>query len=444
MRGGETVIGQPALVRGEEAIAREIVRLSARAPRKDDQPMVSPEGITLTEEQAAAVRLASAAPVSVITGGPGTGKTTVLRTLVGLFLGTGDDPALCAPTGRAAKRLAEATGSSAGTVHRLLGLRGGRFQHGRHDAIGSRVVIVDEASMLDIRLARALVEALPAGGQIVFVGDADQLPSVGPGNVLHDLIASGKVKVARLNTLFRQKDTSQIVLNAHRIREGQLPEASPSGARSGDFHLVNIADPERARDRLVEICCDRIPQAFGLDPVDDVQVLSPMHRGAVGTVALNRALQDRLNPPRHGTMISVGDREFRVGDKVMQIRNDYERDVFNGDLGRIVDLDVDARRVVVAINGVRLDYGREQLGQLTLAYCISIHKSQGSEYPAVVMPLLTQHYVLLQRNLLYTAVTRAKDLVVIVGTKEAMKLAVRREGGTGRVTRLGLLLRDAL
>jgi exodeoxyribonuclease V alpha subunit len=436
---GEAAIGQPALVRAEEAIARELGRLQQGQRHQLPTALVAPRGIELTEEQADAVRLAAAAPVAVITGGPGTGKTTVLRTLVELFAERGTRPALCAPTGRAAKRLAEATEASASTVHRLLGFRGGGFQHGKNHPLGHDVVIIDEASMLDVWLARALLEAMPPASQLVLVGDADQLPSVGPGNVLGDVIASGGVEVARLSTIFRQQQQSRIVVNAHRIRQGQLPEPSPPGAQRGDLHIVNVSDPELARERVLEICCERIPRAFGLDPRDDVQVLSPMHRGAVGTTALNRALQQRINP-QTGPALRVGERELRVGDKVMQIKNDHDREVFNGDLGRVLDVDVTGRRVAVRFDGRRLEYGPELLEQLTLAYCISIHKSQGSEYPAVVVPLLTQHFVLLQRNLLYTAITRARSLVVLVGSAEALALAVRRADGVQRTTRLAALL----
>ncbi len=436
---GEAAIGKPGLVRAEEAIAREVQRLQEAERHEVPPKLVTPRGIELTDEQASAVRRAAAAPVAVITGGPGTGKTTVLRTLVELFAQRGARPALCAPTGRAAKRLAEATAAAASTVHRLLGFRGSDFQHDKRHPLAYEVVIVDEASMLDVWLARALLEAMPPGGQLVLVGDADQLPSVGPGNVLGDVIASGGVEVARLSTIFRQEQQSQIVVNAHRVREGQLPEPSPPGARQGDLHIVYVDDPELARERVLEICCERIPRAFGLDPRDDVQVLSPMHRGAAGTTALNRALQQRINPA-HGAVLRLGDRELRVGDKVMQVRNDHEREVFNGDLGRVLDVDATGRRVAVRFDGRRLDYGPEALDQLSLAYCISIHKSQGSEYPAVVVPLLTQHYVLLQRNLLYTAITRARSLVVLVGSPEAIKVAVRRADGVQRMTRLATLL----
>lgn len=446
---GEAVLGLPKLVRAEEGIARHVARLLRTSPL-DGAALAVPlqtalqlEGLALTQEQQAAVLLAGRGPLTVITGGPGTGKTTVLRTLVRLFEQLGEEPALCAPTGRAAKRLAEATGAAASTVHRLLGFRGGGFEHNEREPLRASTVIVDEASMLDVWLTRHLLAALPDGATLVLVGDADQLPSVGPGNVLADLIGGGLLPVARLTTIFRQEDTSRIVLAAHQIRRGVVPEPSPSGAVSGGaFHIVQVDDPERARERVLEVCCDRIPRAFGLDARRDVQVLSPMHRGAAGTVALNRALQARLNPAQ-GPVLTRGGDELRVGDKVMQVRNDHEREVFNGDLGWIVSLDKRGPRLQVEINNTRVDYEAEQIGQLALAYCISIHKSQGSEYPAVVVPLLTQHYVLLQRNLLYTAVTRARSLVVLVGSAEALRLAVRRADGARRCTLLQPLLAAA-
>lgn len=446
---GEAVLGLPKLVRAEEGIARHVARLLRSSPL-DGATLVAPlqsalqrSGLALTEEQQAAVLQAGRGPLTVITGGPGTGKTTVLRTLVRLFEQLGEEPALCAPTGRAAKRLAEATGADASTVHRLLGFRGGGFEHHEREPLRASTVIVDEASMLDVWLTRHLLAALPDGATLVLVGDADQLPSVGPGNVLADLIGGGLLPVARLTTIFRQEDTSRIVLAAHQIRRGVVPEPSPAGAVSGGaFHIVQVDDPERARERVLEVCCDRIPRAFGLDARRDVQVLSPMHRGAAGTLALNRALQARLNPAQ-GPVLTRGGDELRVGDKVMQVRNDHEREVFNGDLGWIVSLDKRAPRLQVEINNTLVDYEAEQIGQLALAYCISIHKSQGSEYPAVVVPLLTQHYVLLQRNLLYTAVTRARSLVVLVGSAEALRLAVRRADGARRCTLLQPLLAAA-
>jgi exodeoxyribonuclease V alpha subunit len=438
-----TMVGNRRLVDAERRIAKRVqdaTRLSdLLAATTGSERGDSAGGIELSDEQRAAVRLATTKPLVVITGGPGTGKTTVVRSLVAALQQSGKRIRLCAPTGRAAKRLSEASGVAASTVHRLLGFRGKTFEHNADNPLQVDTVILDEASMLDVPLAAKLLDALPRTGQLVLVGDADQLPSVGPGNVLRDLIASQNVPVARLTQIFRQAQQSRIVLNAHRIRDGELPEPSVAGAKSGgDFHQVLVNDTQRAQQRLLEVCCDRIPKAFGLDPARDVQVLSPMHRGDVGTVALNVALQGALNPA--GPAIKRPHDVLRVGDKVMQIKNDHDRDVFNGDLGWILQVDAEKQQAVVEINGNHVDYSATQLGQLALAYCISIHKSQGSEYPAVVIPLMTQHYMLLQRNLLYTAVTRARELVVLVGSQKALRMAVGRVDTSRRKTLLAELL----
>jgi exodeoxyribonuclease V alpha subunit len=332
-------------------------------------------------------------------------------------------------------------------VHRLLewgraSEGGGAF--GRHAAnpIDADLLVVDEASMLDIVLARSLVRAVPRSATLVLVGDVDQLPSVGPGRVLADIIASGVARVVRLTEIFRQAEGSGIVENAYRILEGQMPMAAPRAAEEGDFYIVPAADPERARELVVRMCRERIPRAFGLDPLRDVQVLAPMHRGPAGTEGLNQALQAALNPD--GRALALGGRALRIGDKVMQIRNDYDRDVFNGDLGRIVGLDEeddDEPLVVVEFDGRRVQYDRESLNEIDLAYAVSVHKSQGSEYPAVVVPMLMQHSLLLRRNLLYTAVTRGKRLVVLVGTERALRFAVEQVDATERYTGLGARLR---
>ncbi|MCC6746442.1 MAG: ATP-dependent RecD-like DNA helicase [Deltaproteobacteria bacterium] len=437
-------VGLASLVRSEETLARRLAELGAQPAREVPDALVERcAAVELSGEQRAAVGAAARGSLTVITGGPGTGKTTVVRALVKVLEALGDAVHLCAPTGRAAKRLSEAAERPAGTVHRLLGFGGGRFAFGRTQRLPAGTIVLDEASMLDVPLGRSLVEALSPGSRLVFVGDADQLPSVGPGNVLADLIASAVVPVQRLTVVFRQAASSRIVVGAHRIREGELPEASPAGSHErGDLHIVSVEDPDRAQALILEICCERIPKAFGLDPSRDVQVLSPMHRGSVGTTALNRLLQERLN--RTGRGIKRAGDELRVGDKVMQVRNDYERDVFNGDVGWIASLDLEDGDVEVELNGLRVRYRADQLEQLALAYCVSIHKSQGSEYPAVVVPLLTQHYVLLQRNLLYTAVTRAKTLAVLVCSPQALKLAVTRADPSQRRTLLAAVLRDTL
>jgi exodeoxyribonuclease V alpha subunit len=421
----ELVVGPSQLVLAEESIARRLGAMLSGPPQPVAQEHLRDLEEALTGEQRDAVRLALQGPVTVITGGPGTGKTTVLRAVVAAAGSRGEAVHLCAPTGRAAKRLAEATGHPASTIHRLLGFGGGRFEFDHNNRLPPGTVIVDEVSMVDVVLMRYLLQALGDQSTLVLVGDQDQLPSVGPGNVLADLIATRALPVVRLTTVFRQAASSRIVANAHRIREGLLPEPSPSGARGGgEFHFARAEDPQRAQHLVLQICRERIPQAFGLDSVGEVQVLSPMHRGEVGTVALNALLQQQLNPRGRG--LKRGRDELRVGDKVMQVRNDYERDVFNGDIGRVVSVDDEQGSAMVEINGVTVVYDTAQLEQLALAYCVSIHKSQGSEYPAVVVPLVTQHYVLLQRNLLYTAVTRARRLVVLVGSERALRLAVDR------------------
>jgi exodeoxyribonuclease V alpha subunit len=423
--GAELMVGMSALVMAEESIATQLLRLLRSYPADvDDEDLALASELELTEEQQAAVRTAVRGPVSVITGGPGTGKTTVLRTLVTVLEQQGRT-VLAAPTGRAAKRMSEATGASATTVHRLLGFRGRQFEFNKGNRLDVQTVIVDEVSMLDALVARSLLEALPDNCRLVLVGDSDQLPSVGAGNVLADIIASDAVEVSRLTSVFRQKESSAIVLNAHRIRVGQIPEASPTGAsKGGEFHIVVARDPQHAQQLVLEVCCNRIPKAYNLDPTRDLQVLTPMHRGLVGTVALNELLQKTFNPRGKGFRRPKD--ELRIGDKVMQVRNDYDRDVYNGDIGWVVDVDNDKGGLVVEFDGTRVEYGGDQHNQLTLAYCMSVHKSQGSEYPAVVIPLLTQHYVLLQRNLLYTAVTRAKQLVVLVCSPEALKIAIGR------------------
>lgn len=448
--GGAIIEGDavypPRLHRAEVDLARRIRELlDAERPRP---PPIVGAG-KLSDGQKRAIASCGEAGVVVITGGPGTGKTTVVRALVQTWEKAGRRVMLAAPTGRAAKRLSEATGRTAQTVHRLLEwgkppkkgegrARVGPFGRGGDNPLPADLLVVDEASMLDVQLARGLVAAVRTGATLVLVGDVDQLPSVGPGQVLRDIIDSGRVPVARLTEVFRQAEGSGIVENAYRILAGELPIGSKDP--TGDFFVVAAEEPERARDVVVKLCKERIPSAFGLHPLRDVQVLSPMHRGAAGTEGLNRALQEALNPA--GSAVEVGGaaaRSLRVGDKVMQVRNDYERDVFNGDVGVIAGArrdDDDEPIVEVDFDGRRVRYEADALGELELAYAVSVHKSQGSEYPAVVIPLLMQHYLLLQRNLLYTAVTRGKRLVVLVGAERAIRRAVGEAEAAGRHTGL--------
>ncbi len=406
--------------------------------------LASKNKIALTAQQQAAIQTALTEKVSILTGGPGTGKTTTVRALIQLLKAKRHTFKLAAPTGRAAKRLSEATGEPAQTLHRLLEFKpfeGNKFLRDRDNPLDADLIIVDELSMIDLLLMNALLKAIDMQCHVLFIGDPDQLPSVGAGNVLKDLIASRFAPVVALDVIFRQSEESLIIENAHRINRGQMPLFSKTAK---DFFLFAESDPAQSARRVVELVQARIPRKFGLDAIEDIQALCPMHRGAVGVGELNRALQDALNPAeerkkewRHGSRV------LRVGDKVLQTRNNYNKQVFNGDLGRVVEIDAEEQRVVVAFDGARVEYEFSELDELTHAFALSVHKSQGSEYRAVVMPLLTQHYMMLQRNLLYTAVTRAKELVVLVGTHKAIGIAVRNDKVAQRNSRLARRLAEA-
>jgi len=393
--------------------------------------------IQLAEQQQAAVRMALTQKVSILTGGPGTGKTTITRSIIQLLQAKRCSVLLCAPTGRAAKRLSETTGLEAKTIHRLLEVKpaeGFRFARDQENPLDADMVIVDETSMVDILLMNHLLKAIEAGSHLLLVGDVDQLPSVGAGNVLRDLIASGVIPVTRLDTIFRQAEDSYIIVNAHRINRGEMPVCN---GPARDFFLFTADDAERAADLILDIVAQRIPAKFGYDADRDIQVLSPMHRGAAGVGELNRRLQAVLNPPHPRKAESVhGSRVFRVGDRVMQIRNDYDRQVFNGDMGRVTALDLEEHTLTVDFDGMLVGYEFTELDELVHAYAVSIHKSQGSEFPVVVIPILTQHYMMLQRNLLYTGVTRAEKLVVLVGNPRAIAIAVHNDKIARRNTRL--------
>ncbi len=379
--------------------------------------------IQLTEQQRDAVRQALTSKISILTGGPGTGKTTTLRTVIAALRATGHRFVLCSPTGRAAKRLAEATGESAQTIHRLLGYSPGEgFTRNEDDPLDADMIVVDEASMVDLVLLYNLLKAIPAEAHLLLVGDVDQLPSVGAGDVLRDLIHSGRVSFTRLDVIFRQEGGSLIIRNAHRINRGEQPDTRNEGE---DFFFFGEEDPEAAARLVVDVVQNRIPQRFGYDALTDVQVLVPMYRGPAGVDALNIALQAALNPPGRRAERRIMGRLFRVGDKVMQTRNNYEKDVFNGDIGRVHALDFEEQALIVALEDRLISYDWSECDELVHAFAISVHKSQGSEYPVVVMPVLTQHYMMLQRNLLYTAITRARKLVVLVGTRKAIAIAVR-------------------
>ncbi len=392
-------------------------------------------GLALAESQKEALRLTLQSKVLVITGGPGVGKTTLVNSILKVLGAKQVELALCAPTGRAAKRLSESTGLEARTIHRLLEAdpKTGGFKRGQENRLDCDLLVVDEISMVDVPLMRALLMALPDEAALLLVGDADQLPSVGPGQVLADIIGSSAVPVVRLTEVFRQAAESQIIVNAHRINAGKMPVLQ---AKEGsDFFFVDAADPEEGVRKLLAVVGERIPSRFGLDPVRDVQVLCPMNRGGLGARSLNIALQEALNPPGEARVERFG-WTFCQGDKVMQVINDYERNVFNGDLGVITGLDMNEAELVVSFDGRAVTYGFGELDELVLAYATTIHKSQGSEYPAVVIPLTTQHYTMLARNLLYTGVTRGKRLVVLVGQVRALAIAVRNGGGRRRWSKL--------
>jgi exodeoxyribonuclease V alpha subunit len=398
-------------------------------------------GVTLAPAQRDAVEQAARHKVLVVTGGPGVGKTTIVRAMLALFDRARINVRLAAPTGRAAKRMSEATGREAVTLHRLLEFdpkqRTFARKHGR--TIEAGALIVDEASMLDVSLADALLQATGDHARLVLVGDVDQLPSVGPGAVLRDVIASGEVPTVRLSQIFRQAEGSLIVQNAHRIHDGQPPEGATGPG--GEFFVIERRTPESAADSILEVVTKRIPARWGLDPKLHVQVLTPMHKGDVGAIALNERLQQALNPS--GPSVTRGARTLRLGDKVMQLKNDYDREVYNGDVGFITAIDDAERTITVRFDDREVIYEEGDLDELTLAYATSIHKSQGSEYPAVVVPLLTQHFVMLSRNLLYTAVTRGKKLVVLIADPRAVSLALAETRREERRTYLAERLRES-
>lgn len=384
-------------------------------------------GLAFAPKQIEAVKSAVSEKVMVITGGPGTGKTTIINAVIKIFQAAGATFQLAAPTGRASKRMSEATGYPAKTIHRLLAysLHKGGFQRNENHPLETDALILDEVSMIDTVLMYHLLKAVPSRATLILVGDVNQLPSVGAGNVLKDIIRSSVLPVVELKEIFRQARKSLIVVNAHRIHQGKIPELNGAGNGPSDFYFIEQEDPEQVLSIIQELVSTRIPAKFGLDPFEEIQVLSPMHKGTVGTENLNGVLQGVLNPK--GTEIHRGERVFRINDKVMQVRNNYEKEVFNGDIGLITAIDPESREVTVKFDGKAVAYDASELDEITLAYAISVHKSQGSEYPAVVLPLLAQHYLLLQRNLIYTAVTRGKKLVVLIGSKKALGMGVTND-----------------
>lgn len=459
LAASEHVVIEPLATGGTAVYASKLygaeVRLASRLHKllRNDRPQSSltegvsaaitafeqRAGVTLAPAQRAAVEEAARHKVLVITGGPGVGKTTIVRAVLAMFDRARITTRLAAPTGRAAKRMSEATGRDATTLHRLLEWdpKQRSFLRRRGRPIEAGALIVDEASMLDVELAESLVQAVSDEARLIFVGDVDQLPSVGPGAVLRDIIASGEVRTVRLTQIFRQAEGSLIVRNAHRIHEGVPPEGAEGP--SGEFYVIERTSAEAAADTILHMVTKRIPERFGLDPKEQIQVLTPMHRGEAGAIALNQKLQEALNPT--GPSVTRGARTLRLGDKVMQLRNDYEREVYNGDVGLITRLDAETREVLVRFDDRDVVYDERELDELTLAYATSIHKSQGSEYPAVIVPILTQHYVMLSRNLIYTAVTRGKRLVVLVADPRAVGLALAEMRKEERLTHLAERLR---
>lgn len=436
---------------GERGVAERLLCMTSAVPSRlsDLPPAFISLDKSLSIEQHGAIRAALNHPVSVLTGGPGTGKTTCIKALIEVLESARKRCALASPTGRAAKRLSEATGRPASTIHRLLGFSpGDGFKHNDENPLAIDLLVVDEASMLDLLLTYNLLKALQPGTHLLFVGDVDQLPSVGAGDVLRDVIASGLVQVTRLSEIFRQAADSQIISNAHRINQGQMPIFQRAGGdesanRLGDFFLFPAEKPEEAGEWVQDVVCNRIPDRFGLHPRDQIQVLAPMYRGPAGVHALNERLQTALNPQRpmkpekklYGQL-------FRSGDKVMQILNNYDKDVFNGDFGYLVDLDPIEHTLSVDYESRRVVYDWSEADQLVLAYAVSVHKSQGSEFPAVVMPIVTAHYLMLQRNLLYTAISRAKELCVLIGNRRAIGIAVKNNKVAHRYTALDWRLRE--
>jgi exodeoxyribonuclease V alpha subunit len=397
--------------------------------------------INLAEKQELAVKTAVQSKLMIITGGPGTGKTTVINAIIRIFKELNARILLAAPTGRAANRMSEATSYTAKTIHRALEYtpNQGAFLRNRDNPLDKDVIILDETSMIDTRLMSSLLEAVPDRATVIMVGDINQLPSVGAGNVLDEIIASEKFPCIELNEIFRQAEGSNIILNAHRVNNGLMPEID-TRKKLSDFYFIEQDDPERLLSIIIELITKRIPDRFELDPSRDIQVISPMHKGVVGTDNLNRALQAALNPAESKLVKEY--RSFRINDKVMQIKNNYDKEVYNGDIGRITEIHPENQKVNILYNRKETEYEYNEMDELTLAYAISVHKSQGSEYPAVILPLLTQHFIMLQRTLIYTAITRGKNLVVVAGSRKALEMGVNNNRISKRYTHLSQMIKS--
>lgn len=439
-----------ALHRAEQGVANSVRKILSGEPPwgKIDVEKALPwveekTGLSLSQSQRDAVQLALTSKALVITGGPGTGKTTLVNSILKILAAKQLDILLAAPTGRAAKRMTETTGREAKTIHRLLEFdpQSFGFKRGRDNPLEADLIVIDESSMVDLVLMNKLLAAVPDSAALMIVGDVDQLPSVGPGAVLADIIASGSVPTVRLTEIFRQAATSKIIVNAHRINKGELPLRNETEELS-DFYFIPAETPEEIHAKLLQVVTERIPKRFGLHPVKDVQVLTPMNRGGLGAHALNAELQKVLNGNSEPKITRFGT-TYSPGDKIIQTVNNYDKEVFNGDIGQILEIDTEESSLKADYDGRIVEYEFGELDEVSLAYATSIHKSQGSEYPAVVIPLAMQHYMLLERNLIYTAVTRGKKLVTIIGQPKALGMAVKNKNATKRLTNLTARLRSA-